>query len=308
MAVVPPNVLIGFTTMNRRLTNAYSEQAGLEIERQLSSSTTFSVNYQHVRGAHLIASINQNVPGCTAIVDPINLCRPNLGYQNNSQYSSAADSQYDALNVSLIQRPVRWGGFRISYTLSKALNDVGEFFFSSPLNNFNLHQDWGRSDDDQRHRIVFDGYLESPTTPAQTKWEHLSHGFQLGGILQYYSALPFNVVSGVNTIQQTSGRPCFGLAANDLACNLSSMIGRNTSTGFDFFTLNLRLTRTFRLGERLRINAIAEAFNALNHRNDMIPNATFGSGIYPTVPRSTFGQPTAVGDPRTIQLALRMTF
>jgi hypothetical protein len=203
---------------------------------------------------------------------------------------------------------VRWGGFRISYTLSKALNDVGEFFFSSPLNNFNLHQDWGRSDDDQRHRIVFDGYLESPTTPAQTKWEHLSHGFQLGGILQYYSALPFNVVSGVNTIQQTSGRPCFGLAANDLACNLSSMIGRNTSTGFDFFTLNLRLTRTFRLGERLRINAIAEAFNALNHRNDMIPNATFGSGIYPTVPRSTFGQPTAVGDPRTIQLALRMTF
>jgi hypothetical protein len=308
MAVVPPNVLIGFTTMNRRLQNAYSEQAGLEVERQLSSSTTVSVNYQHVRGAHLIASINQNVPACTASADPINLCRPNPGYQNNSQYSSAADSQYDALNVSLIQRPARRGGFRISYTLSKALNDVGEFFFSSPLNNFNLHQDWGRSDDDQRHRVVFDGYIESPTTPAQTKWEHLSHGFQLGGILQYYSALPFNVVSGVNTIQQTGGRPCFGLAANDPACNLGSMIGRNIGTGFDFFTLNLRLTRTFPVGERLRINAIAESFNALNHRNDMIPNTTFGSGIYPTTARLTFGKPTAVGDPRTLQFALRMIF
>ena len=56
------------------------------------------------------------------------------------------------------------------------------------------------------------------------------------------------------------------------------------------------------------MEGIAEAFNSLNHRNDMIPNATWGTGIYPTTPNATFGQATAVGDPRNIQLALRLSF
>ena len=36
-------------------------------------------------------------------------------------------------------------------------------------------------------------------------------------------------------------------------------------------------------------------------RNDLTRNANFGSGAYPTNPSSTFGQITAVGDPRTFQ-------
>ena len=305
---VPSNVLISLATMDRHLQNAYSEQTSLEIERQLTKSATINVNYQHVRGVHLIMSINQNVPSCSSAVDRVNLCRPVSAYQNNSQYSSAADSQYDALNVSFVQRPTRWGGFRLSYTYSKALDDVGEFFFSSPLNNFDVHQDWGRSDDDQRHRVVFDGHIQSSTGAAHTLWQHLSHGFQLGGVLQYYSALPFNIVSGVNTIQQTSGRPCYGVTATAPACTLDAMIGRNSGTGFDYFSMSTRLSRNFSISERVHLEAIAEAFNVLNHRNNMIPNTTFGSGIYPTAPRSTFGQPTAVGDPRTVQLALRVAF
>ena len=43
--------------------------------------------------------------------------------------------------------------FRVSYTFSKALNNVGEFFFSSPIDPYNIWQDYGRSDDDQRHRV-----------------------------------------------------------------------------------------------------------------------------------------------------------
>ena len=78
-------------------------------------------------------------------------------YGNNSQYSSLADSHYDGLHVSFVQRPVRWGSYRVSYTYSKALDNVGEFFFSSPIDNFNIWQDYGRSDDDQRHRLVFNG-------------------------------------------------------------------------------------------------------------------------------------------------------
>jgi hypothetical protein len=55
------------------------------------------------------------------------------------------------------------------------------------------------------------------------------------------------------------------------------------------------------------VEAIAEAFKVLNHRNNLIPNATFGSGAYPSVPRSTFGVRTAVRDPRQVQLIKEKT-
>ena len=87
------------------------------------------------------------------------------------------------------------------------MNDVGESFFSSPIDPFDLSKDWGRSDDDQRHRLVLNGAVNTSMEPATTPWERLSHGFQLSGMLQYYSALPFNITSGVTTMQGTAGRP-----------------------------------------------------------------------------------------------------
>ena len=310
LATAPAGLPVSFSTMNPNMQNPYSEQASLEIERQIGQRSTLSVSYQHLRGAHLIISANLNTPTCTSAVDPVNLCRPVSSYQNNKQYSAAADSQYDALLVSFLQRPIKWGSFRVSYTYSKALDDVSEFFFSAPLNNYNIGQDWGRSDDDQRHRVVFDATIHSSMSAAHTAWERFSHGFQLGGTLQYYSALPFNIVTGAANIQTTASRPCVGLAGNAAACtnNVASMIGRNTGIGFNFFNMNARLSRTFALRERFHIEAFAEAFNALNHPNDLIPNTSFGSGVYPTNPSATFGTPTQIGDPRTLQLALRVAF
>jgi hypothetical protein len=87
-----------------------------------------------------------------------------------------------------------------------------------------------------------------------------------------------------------------------------AVIGRNTGIGFDFFSLNTRLSRTFALTDRIHLEGIAEAFNTLNHRNDMIPNGTWGTGAYPSNPNTSFGSATAVGDPRSIQLAARLTF
>jgi hypothetical protein len=308
---VSSGVLLNFTTMDPHLQNAYSEQASLEIERQIGSRSTFAVNYQHVRGTHLIVSVNLNTPACTA-TSTNNGCRPVAAYGDNKQYSPAADSQYDGLTLSFVQRPTKWGNFRISYTYSKAMDDVGEFFFSAPLNNYNIHQDWSRADDDQRHRFVFDGSIHSSTDPARTAWQRLSHGFQLSTTLQYYSALPFNIVTGVTNVQTTTSRPCLGIAATNANCTIANMIGRNAGIGFDFFNVNTRLSRTFPLGERLRLQAIAEAFNALNHRNNQVPNTRFGSGVYPTNPVTTpvpgFGDPTAVADPRQVQLALRLSF
>jgi len=56
------------------------------------------------------------------------------------------------------------------------------------------------------------------------------------------------------------------------------------------------------------LQAITEAFNALNHRNNLIPNGTFGSGAYPASAAPGFGRPTAVSDPRTAQIGLRLSF
>jgi hypothetical protein len=297
LTTVPTGVLLSFTTMNRRMQNAYSEQGSLEIEQQLGEHGTLSVGYQHLRGLHLIISVNQNVPTCTASGSN-NGCRPNANYANNSQYSSLADSHYDGLHFSFVQRPVGWGSYRVSYTWSKSLDNVGEFFFSSPVNLSNIWQDYGRSDDDQRHRVVFDGTIHSSLAPANTPWQHVSRGFQLSGMLQYYSALPLNLTSGVTTVQGTAGRPIVN----------GAFIGRNVGEGNDNFIVSGRLSRTFALKERVHLEAMAEAFNALNHRNNLTRNAAFGSGAYPTNPSPSFGQVTAVNDPRVAQLALRIRF
>lgn len=294
---LPPGVLVNFSTMNRHIQNAYSEQGSFEIEQQLAGRSSLSVGYQHLRGLHLVMSINQNVPTCVA-AGTNNGCRPNPNYGNNSQYSSLADSHYDGLHVSFLQRPVRWGSFRISYAYSKALDNVGEFFFSSPIDNFNIWQDYGRSDDDQRHRFVLDGIIHSSMAPANSAWQRVSHGFSLSSMLQYYSPLPFNVTSGVNTIQGTVSRPVVN----------GAFLSRNAGTAFDFFNVNARLSRTFAFSDRVGLEAMAEAFNLLNHVNGVALNGTFGTGTYPTNPSPTFKQITAVNDPRSIQLALRLKF
>ena len=49
------------------------------------------------------------------------------------------------------------------------MNNVGEFFFSSPIDPFDLSKDWGRSDDDQRHRLVINGAVNTSMAPAPTR-------------------------------------------------------------------------------------------------------------------------------------------
>jgi hypothetical protein len=173
----------------------------------------------------------------------------------------------------------------VSYTLSKARNNVGEFFFSSPIDPFDLDEDWGRSDDDQRHRLVLQAAARS-------------HGFQLSGTMRYYSALPLNITSGVTTVQGTAGRPMVA----------GAFIPRNAGEGPDFFGLDLRLARTLTLGGGATAEVLVEVFNLTDRRNVVALNGTFGAGAYPASPSATFGQVTAVGEPRSVQLGLRFSF
>jgi hypothetical protein len=120
----------------------------------------------------------------------------------------------------------------------------------------------------------------------------------LSGIVQSYSALPFNITSGVNTLQGTGGRPIVN----------GAFLPRNAGTGPDFFSLNLRLSRTFTLRDRVRLEGAVEVFNLTNRVNVVTVNGNFGAGAYPTNPSSDFGQATAIGEPRSAQLAVRLRF
>ena len=283
--------------MDRDLQNAYSRQASVEVEHQIGNRATVSVGYQYLRGLGLLMSVNQNVPTCLAS-GTNNGCRPDPNYANNSQYSSVGESNYHGAHVSFMQRPARWGEYRISYTLSKSMNNVGEFFFSSPVDPFDLSKDWGRSDDDKRHRLVVHGAVHSSNGPATTAWEEISHGFQLSGMLQAYSAPPFNITSGVTTIPGTAGRPIVD----------GEFIERNAGVGSGFFTLSARLRRLFRFSGRMELEALVEGFNITNHVNVVTRNTNFGSGAYPSNPLPTFGQINAVGEPRSLQFGARMRF
>ena len=180
---LPSTALVSITTMDKDLQNAYSKQANIEVERTLGGSRTISVGYQYFRGENLLMSINQNVPTCVA-AGTNNGCRPVSTYMNNSQYRGAGDSNYHGLHVTYLQRPKNWSAVRVSYALSKSMNDLGEAFFSSPTDPTNVMKDWGRSDNDQRHRLVISASVNSPMTPGTTTWERISHGFQASTMVQ----------------------------------------------------------------------------------------------------------------------------
>src|SRR5262245_49963901 len=114
-------------------------------------------------------SVNQNVATCVA-AGTNNGCRPNSTYRNNNQYSSVAESSYHGLHLTYIQRPAAWSSLRVTYTLSKSMNNVGEAFFSSPIDPTDIMRDWARSDDDQRHRLVINGTVNTSMAPATSTW------------------------------------------------------------------------------------------------------------------------------------------
>jgi Carboxypeptidase regulatory-like domain/TonB dependent receptor len=292
-AAFPAGFLPSITTIDPNIENAYTQQAGLQIERELTSNISLSAGYLHTRGLHLILSRNINVPRFPASAGVPNQGRPNTNFGNISRYESAGDSYYHGLLVSLNRRFKRWIGGRVSYTLSKAIDNTGNAFFFTPQDNFDLRDERGRSDNDQRHVLAVSGTLAAPETGGNGTWRRIIAGFQLSPIFRYGSALPFNIVRGddLNFDGNTNDRP--------------PGVGRNTGNGFDFASFDVRLSRHIRFAEHAGLEVIAEAFNLFNRANFQLPNGTIGAGATPS-PR--FGQPNGAADPRQIQFGLRLSF
>ena len=284
-----PNI----TRIDPNIDTSYSQQANLQLERELPGNALFSIGYLHLRAYHVILSRNVNVPTVPASAGVPNLGRPDPNWGNISRFEGSGRSWYDGMVVSFNKRASRWANLRVSYTLSKTIDDAGNFFFSSVQNNFNIRDDRGLSDNDQRHRLVVSGSFEAPAQGKLDGVQRVLEGFQLGYIFTYGSRLPFNVLLGSDRNFDTNN--------NDRPLG----VGRNTGRGFDFASLDLRLSRRFRVNERVDLQLIAEGFNVLNRPNFGVPNNTFGSGVNPL---PAFGQPTAAFDPRQFQFGMRLSF
>ena len=156
--------------------------------------------------------------------------------------------------VSFNKRASRWANVRVSYTLSKTIDDAGNFFFSSVQDNFNIRDDRGLSDNDQRHRLVVSGSIEAPEQGKANGFQRALRGFQFGYIFTYGSRLPFNVLFGSDRNLDTNN--------NDRPLG----VGRNTGRGFDFASLDLRVSRRFRLTERVDLAVARRRFQRSESR------------------------------------------
>jgi hypothetical protein len=299
----PSGLLITTSTINPAIEDGHSEQAGVEVERAIGRMLSATVGYMRLRGHGIIMQRNVNVPTLTVqqanALGVANLGRPNPNFANISQYDALGDSWFNGLIVSLMTRAAPWGRARVSYTLSKALDDVGNAFFNTPQDNFDILGDKGPSDNDQRHRIVVSGTLGDGPSAALRR---ALGGVQVGYVFSYATPLPFNIVTGGDRNNDTTvnDRP-EGVGRNSARFSCFSNVAENCGTS----SFDLRLSRPIRFGSRKRLDVMLEAFNLFNHVNTVNVNNTIGTGATPS---AAFRQVTAIGDMRQMQLGARWSF
>jgi hypothetical protein len=225
---------------------------------------------------------------------------------------TAGSSTYHGFSLNLNKRYSRNIQFLVSYTLSKAIDDSTDLQSQLiPQDSFRADLERSLSNFDQRHRFVLSGVFQSPYRRSDSGfWRKLLADFTLAPILELSSGRPFTIYLGQDNNFDTSpfndrpnlvGPPTrerpFGTFAVPPEGQIGNL-GRNTGMRPGFASLDLRLTRSFFLTERWRLDAIFEVFNTFNRVNVSDVSNNF----------LTAGQPTAAFDPRQIQLALKITF
>jgi hypothetical protein len=238
---------------------------------------------------------------------------------NNPNYSvffeakSGWDSVYDGLLISMSKRMTNNFSFNISYTWSHSIdNGPNPSFVLIPQdsNNGSFRAERASSADDARHRFVGNAIFSSPKS-----WNVIARDFSFSTILTLQSPQYFTKYAGFDSNGDVFGN-------NDRVGNEP----RNTFKGDTLQTVDVRLERTFPLYEKLRLQFMAEAFNLLNTVNIRYFNTSYGAADFcgpdanapgcfgaalsgpEQSPNPAYGTPSAVFNPRQLQLALRFTW
>jgi outer membrane receptor protein involved in Fe transport len=302
--------------------NPEVHQASLGVDYALRDDLAVSASYLFVAGRKLQRSNDFNVGDPVPTEVPIQgggsvtvrryPTRPFTNFDRVVRYESTAESTYNGVTVEL-KRPFR-GKFQgsVAYTLGKvedtapdAVNVVigggDDARFQSDPKDFELDRAAGNND--VRHRLVFSGYWDLGY------WKDAG-GF-VKGVLDGWS------LSWIAALQ--SGQPYSERVANDLNGdgNRSNDIvpgRRNVQRLPTSYVVDMRVQRRVPLGDRMRLDLIAEAFNLLNTTNisarrDVLYDFTGGV----LVPRTNFGQDVGTqinfqDTQRIVQLAAKLTF
>ncbi len=301
------------------------QQYNLQLEHQISNSMSVSIGYLGVRGTHLTRTrdINLNPPSPATIAlsgSPTTTfsylkfpsARPIPGFSRIFQFEDTAHSGYNGLILTANKRFTRGFAFGASYTWSHAIDDAPDATAVVPgtddaklvYNPLNPRADFSSSLNDVRHRFVFNmTWDSSPAVSNMTGFSHaLLGGWELSGILTAQSGQPYTAF--VNTDLNNDGN-----RSNERVPGSA----RNTHRLPSLFSLDPRVTRNLRMGERVNLKLIVEAFNVLNRQNITAVRTTqynvSGGALVPQTTGSTaFGLPSNDLGPRILQLAAKFVF
>ena len=317
------------------------QQWSFGFQRELPMHFTADVNYVGTKSTHLDVLSDLNQPtfnnGVTTNISPY----PGFGYieyQNSIGYGN-----YNGLEATLSRRFTNGFSFRAAYTYSHSLDNAPQELENNsgaPPDGRNYWGWYSRSDFDIPQRVSFNYVYEPPFGKGKSFVNsgvagYLLGGFRTSGVYTFYNGRPFTINGGglssaldpygaatatVNVIGKpvTVGSPdCWFYASKNAKCAAKSTglsdayalapagvignSGRNTLRGPGVNVFDAALLREFPFGERANLEFRWEVFNVTNTAELGQPNNNFSSG--------STGQITSLaGDPRVMQLALRLSF
>jgi Carboxypeptidase regulatory-like domain len=278
-------------------------RTNVSMEQAVGKYGRLITGYNFFRGRNLFRGRNVNAP----LEDGT---RPNPDAGNITQVESTARSTGHALTASFnLNLPWHRTFLFFNYSLTQAENDT-DGPFGLPADNFDLAAEWGPSLMDVRHRVS--GMFNM----------NLWAGFKLATSFNASSAPPYNITTGRDDNGDT--------VSNDRPAG----VGRNSARASSRWDLGARLSYTFGFGQRpgadgagtpqvimiragggetpmggfsggaddkrWRVELYIAATNVLNHTNFMSYSGVMTSPF--------FGEPTAAGAPRKIELGARFGF
>ena len=232
---------------------------------------------------------------------------------------SDGNSNYNAMNLELKKRFSNNVQFLASYTWSHSLDDSSDLqTLLKPQDNRNFRAERANSLFDQRHRFVFSGSLNSPTAwrKSSSNMHRFLADFTIAPIVEISSGRPFNILTGSDSngdLQSSNDRPSVNGSVLFVPTTAftSGSLGRNLGLTHSYASVDMRLMRAIRFGERVRLDLIVEGFNLFNRFNEAAASPFFsdvntfnqraGNGHF-------YSRPTAAYDPRQFQLGLKLNF
>jgi len=319
---VPPPAL---SILDPDFKPSYTQHWNLTTEREVGRVGVFTLAYVASKGTHLPRSldINQPYPGAA----DLSTREPYPAYSNILMTESGGNSEYQSVQFCFRRQLLSGLSMMASYTFSKSIDDTSAFLPTSPDQNFpqdshnyRLERSLSSYDVPNLATIAFVYHVPGPFPALRP----ITHDVELSGIITAESGQPFTPeLSSDNSNTGNSGgnfgidRP--NVLHNPALANPSPQewfdvtafqvpppytwgsAGRNILRGPGLFTADLSLRRSFALGERVRLTAEVQSFNALNRANFNLPDAFADQPL-------TFGRIFSAKDPRQIQFALRLAF